>query len=217
LTLVELLILIAVIAIAAVMLLPALYSPTTHAEGISCVNNLKQIGLAFRTWALDNNGKYPQQTSVTNGGTMELVGSGQAWIHFLVMSNELSTPKILYCPGESHGTKLKATTFALPQSRLADQVTYTSDKNLSYFVGIDAQDPNPQMILAGDRGLGIDGVPAKPGLLMIRSNSSVTWPKPRHVSWNVGFADGSVQRVPDPQITSIFKGSGLATNRLEMP
>jgi hypothetical protein len=35
------------------------------------------------------------QVSVTNGGTMELVNGGTVFEHFLVMSNELSTPKLL--------------------------------------------------------------------------------------------------------------------------
>jgi hypothetical protein len=50
------------------------------AERIQCVNNLKQVGLAFRIWAGDNTNKYP--TSL------------------VVMSNELSTTKILVCPSD---------------------------------------------------------------------------------------------------------------------
>ena len=51
-----------------------------QAERIQCVNNLKQIGLAFRIWGGDNKDKYP--TSL------------------VVMSNELSTTKILVCPSD---------------------------------------------------------------------------------------------------------------------
>jgi hypothetical protein len=49
-------------------------------ELIQCINNLKQLGLAMRIWAGDNNDKYP--TSL------------------VVMSNELSVVKILICPGD---------------------------------------------------------------------------------------------------------------------
>ena len=41
--------------------------------------------------------------STANGGTMELVNGRNVWINFLVMSNELTTPKLLYCPADVNG------------------------------------------------------------------------------------------------------------------
>ena len=43
---------------------------------LSCVNNLKQIGLAFRTWALDNDGQFPFNVSTNAGGTREFCAVG---------------------------------------------------------------------------------------------------------------------------------------------
>lgn len=51
-----------------------------QAERIQCVNNLKQLGLAMRIWAGDNNEKYPTSP--------------------VIMSNEISSVKVLICPGD---------------------------------------------------------------------------------------------------------------------
>ncbi len=201
-TLVGLLVIIAILAILAAMLLPALAAAKRKAQRINCVNNLKQDGLAFRLWE-DNGDKYPMLVSTNNGGTLEYAEDDNAFRHFQVMSNELNTPKILICPVDD---RTAAASFAK-----------LKNLNVSYFVGLDATETKPQMLMTGDRNV-TNGLSPVHSVLELRPEIPAGWTEAMHNGQgNVGLADGSVQQFTVSGLRRAIKNSGDTTNRIALP
>ena len=119
--------------------LPQLAQARGQAQRISCFNNMKQIGLAFRVWAANHEGQFPFNISTNQSG---MIKSGEAGVEdsvqiFRTMSNELRTPRILVCPADP--SKRSATGFASLQP---GNVTYEVES------GPEVKETNPGEVLA---------------------------------------------------------------------
>jgi type II secretory pathway pseudopilin PulG len=205
-TFIELLILIGILVLVACVLLPSLAYQKRHSRQRTCVNNLKRVGVAFRTWNFDGD-FHPPKIDVKFGGAREQVELGHVFFNFLVMSNQLSTSKILVCPADDGKTVA------------ANFTANFNNANVSYFVGADAMDTFPYMFLSGDRNLAFESKPLQPGIFVWTSNrSALSWTTTIHnCRGNVGLADGSVQFFDSKQLAAAARNQSCETSRLAIP
>jgi type II secretory pathway pseudopilin PulG len=95
--LIELLVVIAIIAILAGLLLPVLAGAKAKARNITCLNNLKQWGLAFRIYA-DETGDFVPEEGNT-GSTINSTVNEKAWYNVVAASINLQSLVAMYSTG----------------------------------------------------------------------------------------------------------------------
>ncbi|MEQ2008775.1 MAG: type II secretion system protein [Limisphaerales bacterium] len=176
-----------------------------------CQNNLKQVSLAFRVWANDNNDKFPYLTTNCLAYTNEAL----AWLHFYVMSNELGSARILTCPQDAQRLSNSVSDFTASSMGLLSQ----SNRAVSYFVGLEADETKPNALLSGDRNLLWLSTSTLGQVVSLATNTPFHWGRDLHTNrGNIALADGSVSLLDRRELlTQLGHSHGLSTNRLLMP
>jgi len=204
-SLIELLTLIVAIAVIFGVFLPMLARPRRRGHYPICSNNLKQIGLSVRLWSNDNGDRFPTAVSTNLGGSLEFIQTSNIFRHFQTLSNEVCNPKILRCPLDRARGYATNWTIDLDNSKV------------SYFIGLDADESRPQMILSGDRNITTGYLPRN-GTRWITTNRPVGWTAQIHTNaGNICFSDGSVQSFTSSVLQQHYERSGLPATRLAIP
>lgn len=195
-TLVEMLVVIAIIGILAALLLPVLSQGKARALRMACVSDLRESGVAYHIFNNDHNGKFPTQTSTNEGGALEFVNAGrqiQGQFYFSYkfvtpLAGSISSPSLFACPADLE--RPAATNF--------DQF---NDTNLSYMVGIVPDADDPRTVLLADRGLPdrllTNTAPPNATLRHIPAVFPKAWAGVHDRYGNILFADGHVELSSD--------------------
>lgn len=136
-TLIELLVVIAIIAILAAMLLPALARARQKASSISCLNNLRQVGLFNQLYLTDNRDVFPAHRDNDPA-------NGIDWWGPMIVSYGGGRSNLFHCPGINGSQKLPDGT-AWKWGFDRDQVGYGYN---SFFLGLYSQ-PAQSVVCGG--------------------------------------------------------------------
>lgn len=204
LTWIDILVVVATVALLAGLLIPALGKAKARSSRINCVSQLKQIGLGMRMFSSDHQDNFPWRVPKKDGGSMEYSESAEVFRHFLSASDEISSTRVLTCPNDAD--RVKATGW-----------NSLSNINVSYFVGLDSREDRPASVLSGDRTLSISSKPFS-GLMVISSNSQPrVLPGVHQGAINLAFGDGSAQQMTETSAKNWLLYTNPSPIRLAIP
>lgn len=207
-TLPELFVVIAILAVVLGLLMPSSGGNRMKAPRIKCSSNLKQIALAFKMYAGDHNELFPWESA---DGQIPSQQSQKVWQYMLTSSNELSSPKILMCPGDVARMSNIASDFSAGPDSLANPAK--QDAAISYFLGLSASSSKPNAFLAGDRNLAMNDTGrlySSRGVSLYELPVGSVWniqPDQAHHdnAGNYALADGSVQQASTDRLQEALR------------
>lgn len=105
-TLVELLTVVAVIAVLAALLLPAVSRARENGQRASCINNLRQIGIAFNVYLLEHRDTYPAAQDPIHSDPAYWLWMGRGWRMLLspYIPGDKEKPGVFFCPSDQRSS-----------------------------------------------------------------------------------------------------------------
>lgn len=210
-TLIELVCTIAILAILAALLLPVLERGLSRARRTACVNQLRNIGLAFQSFAHDHSDAFPMQVSTNQGGTKEIADAtldnpdlAFTCRHFQALSNDLVLAKVLRCPVDTRRVA-------------ANDFGEVENTNVSYWVNVAATFSQPMTPLSGDRNVRTSGR-TEWTFINFGAADRVEFNSELHgYQGNVLFGGGQVETLAANRLQRAFAGTNLADATLSLP
>ncbi len=166
-TRIELVAIIAALALLATVTLPVLASSRGYADRVDCVNNLRQLGEAYHLWGNDHGDAMPIRTPFCEGGLWFYptfctdvprpswsIYINNAWFHYAWMSNEITTPRILACPADEQTKVARDFSGSLDGGFLNPGYR---NQAVSYLIALDVFSGSTRSFIGADRNMFVNG------------------------------------------------------------
>ena len=205
-TVVELLVIVALVAILFAMAVTIIDKPDRGGKRTSCMSQLRLIGMAAWVYASENRDRFPIPRAFADPSQTNLVSESIVAPVFQKTSIYLRDLKNLVCPLDS-------------ERHAVTNIDKLKDGNISYFLNSDVVITNAARysIFSGDRFLRANGRAVKSGWFLLTTNSTMTWLPDRHSGrGNLGFADGHVEST-QTNFDAIVRSQPQSTNFLAIP